>query len=48
MNIYERLMFLAKGGRREYMHKKGKENKRTTELQSFLDNVKSKKGVRNG
>jgi hypothetical protein len=34
--IYERLLFLAKGGRKSYWHK-GKENKNTTKLQNLLD-----------
>lgn len=37
MTIYERLMFLARGGRKSYLHRDGRENKRTTELQNFLD-----------
>lgn len=36
MTIYEYLMFLAKGGRVDYLHKK-KENLKTTNLQDFLD-----------
>jgi hypothetical protein len=32
-------MFLAKGGRKSYLHNKGKENKKTTKLQDFLDRV---------
>jgi hypothetical protein len=41
MTIFERLMFLAKGGRKEYWHKNGKENKQTTKLQDFLDFARS-------
>jgi hypothetical protein len=39
MNICERLMFLAKGGKKAYWHKNGKENKNTTNLQNLLDEV---------
>lgn len=39
MSIFERLMFLARGGRKDYLHTKGKENKKTTNLQNFLDEV---------
>ncbi|WP_180953824.1 hypothetical protein [Bacillus sp. M6-12] len=35
MTVYERLMFLAKGGRVDYLHKKN-ENLKTTKLQNFL------------
>lgn len=37
MKIYDYLTFLAKGGRSDYLHKKGKENLKTTLLQNFLD-----------
>ena len=37
MNIFERLMFLAKGGRASYRHSKGKENINVTKLQCLLD-----------
>ena len=36
MNIFERLMFLAKGGRASYRHSKGKENINVTILQCLL------------
>jgi hypothetical protein len=39
MIIFDRLMFLAKGGRKDYLHKKGKENKKVTSLQNFLDKI---------
>lgn len=35
MTIYERLMYLAKGGRVDYIHQ-NKENLKTTKLQNFL------------
>lgn len=35
MTIFERLDFLAKGNRVNYVHK-GKENKKVTALQNFL------------
>jgi hypothetical protein len=38
MNIFDRLMFLAKGGKSDYLHK-GKENMKTSNLQDFLDEV---------
>lgn len=39
--VYERMMFLAKGGTKEYRHnmKKRKENKKATKLQDFLGEV---------
>lgn len=37
-NVYERLRFLACGGKNSYLHKKGKENKQVRKLQDFLDN----------
>lgn len=43
MNILDRLMFLAKGGRKDYRHNKGKENKKVTKLQNFLDGVSKAK-----
>lgn len=43
MNIYNRLRFLALGGKKSYLHKNGKENVKTTELQNFLDKVPSSK-----
>lgn len=38
MNIYEKLRFLAMGGKNAYLHET-EENKKTTELQDFLDKV---------
>jgi hypothetical protein len=38
MTIFERLMFLAKGGRVDYLHRT-KENKKVTKLQDFLSEV---------
>ncbi|MGX1266770.1 hypothetical protein RKD55_004714 [Rossellomorea marisflavi] len=38
ITVYERLMFLAMGGRRQYRHN-NHENKQTTKLQNFLDTV---------
>lgn len=38
MTIFERLMFLAKGGRHDYRHG-AKENKQVTKLQDFLSEV---------
>lgn len=38
MILYERLRSLAMGEKKSYVHKL-KENKKTTELQDFLDNV---------
>lgn len=32
-------MFLARGGRKDYQHRDGKENKKATKLQNFLDEV---------
>jgi hypothetical protein len=42
MTILEWLHFLARGGRSDYLHKNGKENKKTTKLQNFLDTVSNK------
>lgn len=39
MTIYERLQYLAAGGRIAYLHKNGKENKQTTKLQNLLSKV---------
>jgi hypothetical protein len=39
MKVFERLMFLANGGRKSYQHKNGKENKNTTKLQDLLSEV---------
>lgn len=38
MIIYERLRYLAKGGKKDYLHGL-KENKKTRQLQDFLDEV---------
>ena len=38
MNIYEQLRYLAMGGKKAYLHGTI-ENKKTTELQDFLDKV---------
>lgn len=38
MNIYEKMRFLAMGGKNAYLHTT-KENKMTTKLQDFLDKV---------
>lgn len=38
MTIYEKLRYLAMGGRKEYLHG-STENKRATKLQNFLDDV---------
>lgn len=43
MSIYDRLMYLALGGKESYRHKNGMENKQTTKLQDFLDDVASRK-----
>lgn len=39
MKVYEYLHFLARGGRKDYLHSNGKENIKTTNLQNFLDEV---------
>lgn len=41
MTIYERIRFLAIGGKRSYRHGL-EENKKTTELQDFIDEVYKK------
>lgn len=46
MTIYERLMFLAKGGRKDYQHTGGKENKQVTDLQDFLDTYNTNRTVK--
>lgn len=34
--LFEQMMFLAKGGKKDYLHGK-KENKKATQLQDFLE-----------
>lgn len=46
INIFERLIFLAKGGKKSYQHTKGKENKNTTKLQGFLDEIVQRNGFK--
>ena len=44
-NIFERLMFLARGGRKSYWHKNGKENTNTTKLQDLLDDTMKRRNI---
>jgi hypothetical protein len=45
MTVFERMMFLAKGGRIEYLHGK-KENVKTTRLQDFLSDYMVRNDIR--
>jgi HEPN domain-containing protein len=47
MIVYDMLMYLAKGGRKEYLHNKGKENMKTTNLQNLLDEVHNRINEKN-
>jgi len=43
MIVLDLLMFLAKGGKPNYQHKNGKENKNTTNLQNLLDDCNKRR-----